>query len=131
MYNIYWVDAGEYRYIEEYIDGFARYETARSCGYVVAETRGKAKARHIKAEAECPCCRIYIDFTDKVSIQKLKGGFETEADANRFLDGLFAEKQTIWEDEDYTVEERMQLLKEAASRGNFVITLKGKNEVLE
>lgn len=85
-FNIYWVDAGEYRYIEEYIDEFARYETGKSCAYVVAKTRAQAKSNHIKAERSDRFGNHDLLYTDKMSIKLVKKDFETEADAWKWLD---------------------------------------------
>lgn len=125
MFNIYWVDAGDRRYIEEYIEGYARYETARSCGFVIAQNHGQAKARHIRQEASQPFCKIYLEFTDRMSIKKVKGGFETKAAAKAWLDTQYAEAFAVWDNDDLSYEQKLDQLHLLAVAGNPTINEEG------
>ena len=125
MFNIYWVDAGDRRYIEEYIDERARYETVRSCGFVIAETRAKAKARHIKEEASGQYCKIYLEFTDRMSIKKVKGGFETRKAAQTWLQSQYDEAFQVWDNDDLSHEQKLEQLHLLAEAGNPTINEEG------
>ena len=63
---IFFIDAGDNEYVEEYIDGFPRYETARICELVVAETRGKAKSLFLKHSKD-----TWLEWKDKMKIWKI------------------------------------------------------------
>lgn len=66
----FWIDAGDHRYIEEYIDEWARHEIAWFGGLVYAETAGKAK--HLFIEANNADYRNpTFEYTDKMSIRVL------------------------------------------------------------
>lgn len=122
MYNIYWVDAGEHYY---YDDDPPCWFPERICDYVFAESRGKARS-YMAFENK-------LSFTDKMSIRKIKGGFETPEAADAWLESQYNEGLAIAE-ADVSHGERLQMAREAVARGNPLISLESleaHNEVLE
>lgn len=126
-YNIYWVDAGYYNYVVEMIDIWSRYEESRSCGFVIAMSRGQAKSKHIQNERKDPYGNHHLEYTDKMLIKLIKKGFASEEEAGAWLDAQYGEAVAIAE-MNVSKEEQFQLLKEAVERGNPVINLSSFEE---
>ena len=75
--NIYFCDAGEMRYTDEVIGGYARREWARICDFVAAETRGKARAWFINTQNHH--WGVCLEWTDKIAITLISKGMDIPA----------------------------------------------------
>lgn len=86
--NAYFVDAGEQNLIVDYIDGWARSETVRICNIVVTSSRGRAKQIFIDWANKVE--QAYLEWTDPISIKKLK---EVEG----YKEGTVKDNDPLWE----------------------------------
>lgn len=102
--NAYLVDGGTRRYVEEYIDVWARYETSRFVDVVFAKTRGHARKLFIdENDGKWGTC---FEWTDPISIRLIARDVEREA-------GIAADDDKYWWAENWPFPDL--LLDEAAS----------------